>query len=299
MKKIKLKFSGMGGRFDPENNFIVNILRKNFDVQLSDNPDYLIYSVNSKDYLNYNCVRIFYTAENLVPDFNVCDYGIGFHYLEFGDRYIRFPLDDSIRPTVKAITEFKEKTPQIYVVVGYLKEQFEKLEQEYPGVRLIENPYYDTCNNIASLYVARDHIENAIIMDGDQIIYNSEILSPEFERSGYNSVWTDDETDEWLQTVKGGIVTSCSRTGGKGGWQLYSISRWTEEDGRKLKHFLEVEFDEKQNRQIYWDDVAMFCHPNDFKLGIRPMNASDIIEVDNLSELIALDESYKKYAEEK
>lgn len=188
---------------------------------------------------------------------------------------------------------------EIYVVVGYLKEQFVTLEKEYLGVKLIENPYYDTCNNIASLYVARDYIENAIILDGDQIIYNSEILSPEFERSGYNSVWTDDETDEWLQTVKGGIVTSCSRTGGKGGWQLYSISRWTEEDGRKLKHFLEVEFDEKQNRQIYWDDVAMFCHPNDFKLGIRPMNASDIIEVDNLSELIALDESYKKCAEEK
>lgn len=187
---------------------------------------------------------------------------------------------------------------EIYVVVGYLKKQFEKLEQEYPGVKLIENPYYDTCNNIASLYVARDHIENAIIMDGDQIIYNSDILSPEFERSGYNSVWTDDETDEWLQTVKDGIVTSCSRTGGKGGWQLYSISRWTAEDGRKLKYFLEVEFKEKQNRQIYWDDVAMFCHPDDFKLGIRPMNASDIIEVDNLSELIALDESYKKYVEE-
>ena len=51
---------------------------------------------------------------------------------------------------------------EIYVVVGYLKEQFEKLEQEYPGVRLIENSYYDTCNNIASLYVARDHIENAV-----------------------------------------------------------------------------------------------------------------------------------------
>ena len=187
---------------------------------------------------------------------------------------------------------------EIYVVVGYLKEQFEKLEQEYPGVKLIENPYYDICNNISSLYVARNHIENAIIMDGDQIIYNPEILSPEFECSGYNSVWTDDETDEWLQTVKDGTVTSCSRTGGKGGWQLYSISRWTAEDGRKLKYFLEVEFEEKQNRQIYWDDVAMFCHPHDFKLGIRPMNASDIIEVDNLSELIALDESYKKYVEE-
>ena len=187
---------------------------------------------------------------------------------------------------------------EIYIVVGYLKEQFEQLMQEYPDVKLIENPYYDTCNNIASLYVARDHIENAIILDGDQIVYNPDILSAEFERSGYNSVWTDNDTDEWLQTVKDGIVTSCSRTGGKCGWQLYSISRWTAEDRRKLKHFLEVEFEEKQNRQIYWDDVAMFCHFDDFKLGIRPMNASDIVEVDNLSELIALDANYKKCVEE-
>lgn len=186
----------------------------------------------------------------------------------------------------------------IYIVIGYLKEQFKILTEEYSGVTLIENPFYGTCNNISSLYVARAYLEDTIILDGDQIIYNSDILSPEFERSGYNSVWTGGETDEWLQTVEDGIVTACSRTGGKGGWQLYSISRWTAEDGRKLKHFLEVEFEEKQNRQIYWDDVAMFCYPNDFKLGIRPMNASDIVEVDNLSELIALDASYEKYAEE-
>ena len=200
---------------------------------------------------------------------------------------------------------------EIYVVVGYLKEQFVILEKEYPGVKLIENPYYDTCNNISSLYVARKHIENAIILDGDQIIYNSEILAPKFERSGYNSVWTDGETDEWLQTVENGIVTACSRTGGngivmicsrtggKGGWQLYSISRWTAEDGKKLKHHLEIEFEQKKNRQIYWDDVAMFCYPEEYQLGIRPMNKDDIIEVDNLSELIALDASYKKYVEEK
>ena len=114
----------------------------------------------------------------------------------------------------------KNGISEIYIVVGYLKEQFVPLATEYPGVRLIENPYFDTCTNIASLYVARDYIENAIILDGDQIIYNADILAPEAERSGYNSVWTDEETDEWLQTVEDGIVTSCSRTGGKGGWQV-------------------------------------------------------------------------------
>ncbi|CBK79346.1 CTP:phosphocholine cytidylyltransferase involved in choline phosphorylation for cell surface LPS epitopes [Coprococcus catus GD/7] len=186
---------------------------------------------------------------------------------------------------------------EIYVVVGYLKDQFMGLEQEYPGVQLIENPYYDTCNNISSLYVAREHIENAIILDGDQIIYNAEVLSSEFERSGYNSIWTDEETDEWLQTVENGIVTSCSRNGGKCGWQLYSISRWTAEDGRKLKYYLEEEFAQKGNRQIYWDDVAMFCYPQAFRLGIRPMLKGDVIEIDNLSELAVIDESYKKYGE--
>lgn len=187
---------------------------------------------------------------------------------------------------------------EIYVVVGYLKEQFKVLEKEYNGLELIENPYYDTCNNISSLYVAREHIENAIILDGDQIIYNDTILNKEFERSGYNSVWTEEETDEWLQTIENGIVVSCSRTGGSMGWQLYSISRWTETDGKRLKMHLEIEFEVKKNRQIYWDDVAMFCYPQEYKLGIRPMNAGDIIEVDNLDELIALDNSYAKYKED-
>ena len=85
---------------------------------------------------------------------------------------------------------------EIYVVVGYLKEQFAVLEREY-GVTIIENPYYDTCNNISSLYVARDYLEDVIILDGDQIIYNDQILSSDFEKSGYNAIWTDNETDEW------------------------------------------------------------------------------------------------------
>lgn len=181
---------------------------------------------------------------------------------------------------------------EIYVVVGYLKEKFTCLETQYPDVKLIENPWYDTCNNISSLYAARAHLEDVIILDGDQIVVNSEALSPEFELSGYNAIWTDGETDEWLMTVENGVVTKCSRTGGKGGWQLFSVSRWNAEDGRKLRHHLEVEFDEKKNRDIYWDDVAMFCHPEEYTLGIRKMNAGDVIEIDNFDELVAMDESY-------
>ena len=183
---------------------------------------------------------------------------------------------------------------EIYVVVGYRKEQFRFLEADYPGLRLIENPYYDTCNNISSLYVARDHLEDVMILDGDQIIYNPAVLSPEFERSGYNAVLTSEPTDEWLLTLQNGIVTDCSR-GGDGGHQLYSISRWSAEDGKKLKAHLELEFSTLHNRSIYWDDIPLFCHRSDYRLGIRAMQKTDVVEVDSMEELAQLDPSYELY----
>lgn len=184
---------------------------------------------------------------------------------------------------------------EIYIVVGYQKEKFRCLEKQYPGVVLIENPYYDIYNNISSLYMARDYIKNAMILDGDQMIYNPSVLCTEFGRSGYNCVWTEKETGEWLLAVENGIVKNCSRIGGRQGWQLFSISRWSAEDGRRLKYHIEVEFEEKKNRQIYWDDVALFCYPEEYQLGIREMQYGDVVEIDNLQELMALDKSYSAF----
>lgn len=183
---------------------------------------------------------------------------------------------------------------EIYVVVGYMKERFSCLEKEYPGIVLIENPYYDRCNNISSLYMAREYIGDSIILDADQMIYNKEVMSKSFERSGYNCTWTARQTKEWLLTVENGIVKRCSRTGGAEGWQLYSISRWTEEDGKKLRKHLETEFEEKKNTQIYWDDIALFCYPEQYRLGIYEMEKGDVVEIDNLEELAALDRDYEK-----
>lgn len=91
MKTIKIKFTGFWPEFNENDNFIINVLKRKYEVVLSDNPDYVISSCFSNEYLDYDCIRIFYTGENLCPDFNVFDYAMGFEYLTFGDRYIRFP----------------------------------------------------------------------------------------------------------------------------------------------------------------------------------------------------------------
>lgn len=182
---------------------------------------------------------------------------------------------------------------EIYVVVGYRMECFYEWVKQYDGVQLIENPWFASCNNIASLYVARNHMENALILDGDQIIRTPDILHRSFRYSGYSCVWTDEPTNEWLLTVKDGIVTNCSRTGGNRGWRLCSVSRWTAEDAQRLKKHLELEFLKRQNRDIYWDDVALFCYPEDYRLGIYPVRADDVIEIDSFAELCEADPTYK------
>ncbi len=92
MKKIKVNFCDFHKGFDKEHNEYMDVLRKKYDVEISDNPDYLIYSCFGTDYLKYDCIRIFYTGECIVPNFNDCDYAIGFDRITFGDRYVRVPI---------------------------------------------------------------------------------------------------------------------------------------------------------------------------------------------------------------
>lgn len=78
--------------YNYENNYIINNLKKYYDVVIDkQNPDYVICSVFGNEYLKYPAIRIMYTGENFVPNFNYCDYGIGFEYMTFADRYVRFP----------------------------------------------------------------------------------------------------------------------------------------------------------------------------------------------------------------
>ena len=116
---------------------------------------------------------------------------------------------------------------EIHIVTGYMMERFSELKEKYPDIDIISNQFYTEYNNISSLYVARQYLDDCMIMDGDLVISNNDILKPDFESSGYDAIWTEEHTDEWLlQVDEKGFVTSCSRTGGEKGWILFSISRW-------------------------------------------------------------------------
>lgn len=191
----------------------------------------------------------------------------------------------------------KNGISDITIVTGYLADKFNFLEDKYDGVSIINNPYYQEYNNLSSLYVARHKLKNTIILDGDQLIDNLQVLNPIFDKSGYAGTWVDQWTDEWIMHADNdGNVVSCDRNGGEKGYRLYSVSKWTSSDSAKLARLVEDEF-KAQNRDIYWDDVAMFKYLDQFNLTVHTVGPNDIIEIDSLDELKALDPSYKSVGE--
>lgn len=191
----------------------------------------------------------------------------------------------------------KNGITDITIVTGYLADKFDFLHDKYTGVSLINNPYYQEYNNLSSLYVARYKLKNTIILDGDQLIDNLQVLNPVFDKSGYAGTWVNQWTDEWIMHADdNGNVISCDRDGGEKGYRLYSVSKWIASDSAELANLVEDEF-KAQNRDIYWDDVAMFKYPDQFDLTVHKVEPNDIIEIDSLDELKALDSSYKTVGE--
>ncbi|WP_022768256.1 glycosyltransferase family 10 domain-containing protein [Butyrivibrio sp. NC2007] len=100
MKKITIGYTDIYPGFDPTNNIIYNCLKDRYDVKIADTAalesssevQYLFYSASDNRYLDYNCIRIFVTGENLFPNFNLCDYAVGFEHMDVGDRFYRLPI---------------------------------------------------------------------------------------------------------------------------------------------------------------------------------------------------------------
>jgi hypothetical protein len=91
-KIIRLNFTDFDPGFDKKNNYFFHLLKSDYNIIIDEeNPEYLIYSCFGTEYLKFNCIRIYYTGENDIPDFNLCDYALSAHFLDFNDRHKRFP----------------------------------------------------------------------------------------------------------------------------------------------------------------------------------------------------------------
>ena len=90
---IRLQFVGFWDGFEPHDNFFTRLLGRRYRLELCDDPDFVIFSYVGKrrrDYRRWDCVRIFYTGENISPDWSACDWAFSFEHTTH-PRHCRMP----------------------------------------------------------------------------------------------------------------------------------------------------------------------------------------------------------------
>ena len=112
---------------------------------------------------------------------------------------------------------------EVYVVRGYLGEQFDQLLYKYPTIRFIDNPLYNEANNISSMVAAKDHLQSAYVFESDLLLRNPKLITRYQDRSNYLGIPME-RSDDWCFKVKNGLIKSVG-IGGEGGiWQMVGIS---------------------------------------------------------------------------
>ncbi len=179
---------------------------------------------------------------------------------------------------------------EIYIVRGYLGEQFDQLLYKYPSIKFIENPMFNQANNISSIYFAREFLDNAYVLESDCLLKNPNLITKYQYRSNYLAIPVK-RTDDWCFHMKHGFINEVS-IGGEDCYQMCGISYWTNEDGEKLKRDVPLVMDRPGGHERYWDEVPLrYCKDN-YNVAVRDCRLEDIVEIDTFKELQKIDPDY-------
>ncbi len=180
---------------------------------------------------------------------------------------------------------------EIYIVRGYLSEQFDQLLYKYPMIKFIENPAYGEANNISSSVCARYLLAGAYVFEADLLIRNPKIIRPYCYSSNFLAI-KKDKTDDWCFLAEGNVIVE-EKVGGTDCWQMVGISYWDETDGRKLSDDIQKIYDGPGGKSLYWEQVPLVCCKDRYRVEIRECHETDIVEIDTFRELTVIDQTYQ------
>lgn len=179
---------------------------------------------------------------------------------------------------------------EIYIVRGYLAEQFDQLKYKYPMIHFLENPAYNEANNISSALVARYLLSNAYVFEADLLIHNPSIIRKYHYTSDFLAI-KKDRTDDWCFEERDGIITE-EKVGGTDCWQMVGISYWNDTDGHRLSQDIPDVYASPGGKERYWEQVPLVYRKDHYRVEIRSCLDEDIVEIDTFRELKAIDRTY-------
>jgi len=150
---MKIGFIDFWDGFDPNNNFFTHILKRSIEGLRITHPsesDLIFFSCFGSENKRYTQKKIFYTGENIRPDFSNCDFSLSFDFDRLEGKNVRLPL------WYLYIDWFKVSSygnPSWLIPVDYLKGEnhFSKKQKDKFCSTVFSSPYEIRFNALSHL----------------------------------------------------------------------------------------------------------------------------------------------------
>lgn len=183
-----------------------------------------------------------------------------------------------IERIIKQLNEVGVK--KVYVVVGFMRDQFEFLIDEY-GVELIVNEEYETKNNLHSLFLASKNLSNTYIVPCDIWCNRNPFRRNEL----YSWYMVNDRFDNDSSVrVNRKMEIMTDQHGGN---QMVGIAYLVEKESEIVKEKLEEYDKDKKHQNSFWEETLV---NGDRLIALaRVVHASDVVEINTYEQLRELD----------
>ena len=194
-------------------------------------------------------------------------------------------VDD--KPMLEIQIEFLQEigVEEIIVVTGYLHEKFDYLKEKY-GVTLVHNDKYGVYNNIYTMYLVREYLPGAYVIDADNYLKRNFLL-PDPKNSMYFSALKHDFKAEWVIRYNEDLKINDIEILDSIDEEYYilcGVSYWSEEDGRYIMKKLEEAVATGDFTNLYWDHMVK-DNIGSLNVYLQKIQSDDSYEIDSLEDL--------------
>ena len=171
---------------------------------------------------------------------------------------------------------------EIYVVAGFMKEKYEYLMDEY-SVELVVNPDYAAKNNLHSLRLVKEHLENAYIIPCDIWCDRNPFHRHELYSWYMVSDLVENESNVRVNR-KMELVTVSENVGGNA---MIGISYLTKEDSDTVSTRIKELCKNPQYDGSFWEEALY--NKDRMIVTARVVHSADVVEINTYEQLREID----------